>query len=126
MDGHQQVGIEDTLRLRAGDDVAAILFDCSGAAEDGARGGRTERNDQCWAEQRELAFEPLMTGADLQLARLLVNAPFAARLEFEVFDGIRHVRRLAVDRGIRQRAVLELAGWPDERLAGAVFLVART
>src|SRR6185295_17413621 len=98
-------------------------FDCSGSAEDGARGGCTERDDEGRAEQRELAFEPLMAGADLQLARLLVDATFAARLELEVLDRIRHVRRLAVDRRVGQRAVQELAGWPYERLARPVLLV---
>jgi len=112
------------LRVRAADDVTAILFDRRGAPEDCPRGGRTETNDQCRAEQLELAFEPLMTRADLQLVRLLVDPPLAAQLELEVLDRVRDIRRLAVDGCIGQSTVEELAGRSDERLAGAIFLVA--
>ena len=66
------------LRVRAADDVTAILFDRRGAPEDCPRGGRTETNDQCRAEQLELAFEPLMTRADLQLKCLTALVTYVA------------------------------------------------
>ena len=125
MHGHEQVGIERSLRLRAGDDVPAILVDRRGAAEDSAGGGRTQTNDQSRAEQRELAVEPLMTRLDLELVRLLVDAALAARLSLEVFDGVRNVGGLAIDGRVGQCAVEEFSGGADERLAGAVFLVTR-
>src|SRR3954447_5503055 len=65
-----------------------------------------------------------MTGADLELVRLLVDAAFAAQLELEVLDRIRHVRGLAVDGSVGQCAVQHLAGWSDKWLATAILLIA--
>jgi hypothetical protein len=124
MYGYQHVGIVAEARLLGLDDVAAILLDRRGAAEDCSCRRRTERDDKGRVDQLELTLQPLMTRADLQLIRLLVNAPLAAQLELEVLDRIRHVRGLAIDGGIRECAVEELAGRSDEWLAHAIFLVA--
>src|SRR6185369_14108188 len=113
MYGHQYIRIVAETCLLGRDHVTAVLFDRSGTAEDGSRSGCTERDDEGRADQRELAFEPLMARADLQLVRLLVDPPLAAQLELEVLDRVRDIRRLAVDGCIGQSAVEELAGRSD-------------
>ncbi len=49
----------------------------------------------------------------------------AARRPFEVFYGVGHVHRAAVEAGIDHRAVEQLPGRTDKRLALHVFLVPR-
>jgi hypothetical protein len=54
-----------------------------------------------------------------------VNAAFAARLPFEVFDNIGDVSLFAIDTCLLERAIKQTAGWTDERFAGEILLVAR-
>ncbi len=54
-----------------------------------------------------------------------MDSPFAARLPFEVLDGVRHVGRCTVDPRLDECVVEHAAGRPDERPAGSVLLVAR-
>ena len=54
-----------------------------------------------------------------------MNAAFAARLPFEVFDGVSDVYAFAVDAGFFQCPVQNAAGRSDERLAEAIFIVSR-
>ena len=84
-----------------------------------------ERDRQVRPQHRELLLEPAVAGVDLADARLLVDAPLAARLEFEVLDRIGDIGALAVDAGIGQRPVEHRAGRPDEGLAREILLVAR-
>src|SRR2546421_12952109 len=53
-----------------------------------------------------------------------MDAPLPARLPLEVLDRVRHVDSAAVDAGCLERLVEELARRSDERLAGAILLVA--
>jgi len=62
---------------------------------------------------------------DLQLIRLLVNAPLTPRLPLEVLYGVGEVNILTVKARSRQRFVENSAGGSDERLALLVFFVAR-
>ena len=57
--------------------------------------------------------------------RLLVDAPLAARLPLEVLHDVGDVDGGAIDAGLRERAVEQLAGRADERMAGEIFRVAR-
>src|SRR5437660_3085713 len=66
-----------------------------------------------------------MAGLDLGIVRLLVQAALAARLEFEVFDGVGHIDARTIDAGLRERAVEHRTGRTDEWLAGQILLVAR-
>ena len=65
-----------------------------------------------------------MTRRDLRPIRLLMDAPLAARLPFEVLDRVRDVGLVAVDPCFHERLVEELSRRPDKRLAREVFLVA--
>src|SRR4051794_2917812 len=53
-----------------------------------------------------------------------MNAAFAARLPFEMLHGVSHVDVAAIDARFFERAIEQLAGGPDERLSGEIFLVA--
>ncbi|HEX5242920.1 MAG TPA: hypothetical protein VFW23_06605, partial [Tepidisphaeraceae bacterium] len=54
-----------------------------------------------------------------------MNSPLAARLPFEMLDRIGHVSLFARDSSFLQRGVEHFPRWADERLARAIFLIAR-
>ena len=74
--------------------------------------------------QRDLGLEPRPAGGNLRAVRLGVDAPFAARLPLEVFHNIGEIHTGAVDPGLVERAIEQLPGRTDERVAGDVFGVA--
>ena len=86
-------------------------------AEQRLRRGRAEADDHARLDQRDLGVEPRPAGGDLAGVRLLVDAPLAARLPLEVLDDVGDVDRCAVDAGVLERAVEQLAGRADERMA---------
>ena len=87
--------------------------------------GRAERNDESGFSARDLGFEPRKTGGDFHRAGLAVDPPCAARHPFEMLDGIGDVGLAAVDPGLDETAVEQLAGGADKRMAGEVLGVAR-
>ena len=76
------------------------------------------------ADQHALLLDPPAAGVDLRPARLGMDAALAARLELEVLDGVGDVSRLAIDAGVAEGAVEQLAGGTDERAAGKILLIA--
>jgi hypothetical protein len=84
-----------------------------------------QRHDDGRLDVRQFLVEPVVAGLDLALRRGLVQAPLAARLPLEMLDGVGDVDGVAVDAGLGADTVEQLAGRPDEGLAGQVFLVAR-
>ena len=125
MDGDEHVALVRSGDLDVLDDMAAILFDSGRFAEDGARAGRAERDDEVGFDRSQLSLEPLIAGRDFHLVRLLVNAPLAARFELEMLHCIRDVSELTVDSGFLERAIEHTTRRSDERLAREVFLIAR-
>ena len=75
--------------------------------------------------QLQLADQPGAAGGDFARARFLVEAFLAARLEFEMLDGIGHEDFLALDFQPLERCGEHAAGGTDEGAALYVFLVAR-
>ena len=75
-------------------------------------------------EHLQLGCEPRLTRADLNRLWFSMDSPFASRYEFEMFDGIGNVNVAALDSGLFERAVQQLAGGAYERLTGAIFVVA--
>ena len=72
-----------------------------------------------------LLLDPPAAGLDLAGVGLGVDAALAALLELEMLDRVGDVGRAAVDPGLAERAVEQLAGRADERAAGEILLVAR-
>jgi hypothetical protein len=54
-----------------------------------------------------------------------VNPPFAARLPFEVLDDVGDVDRGAIDAGLGERSIEQLAGRSDKRTPREILLIAR-
>ena len=73
----------------------------------------------------DLALQPGLAGEHLLVVGLLVDAALAAQLELEVLDRIGDVDAAAIDAGLDQRAVEQLAGGADERPSLPVLLVTR-
>jgi hypothetical protein len=104
--------------------LAAGIGEAEGFAEDGLGGGDAEADDEVGLDGAEFGFEPGATGGDFAGVGFLMETAFAARLPFEVFDGVGDVERFAVDAGGAECAIEELAGGADEGFSGAIFLVA--
>lgn len=103
---------------------AALFGDAKLWAEQRLGRSRTERHDHVRFDNRELGFEPGAAGSDLGGVGFLVNAAFAARFPFEVFDNIGDVSLFAFDACFPQRAIKQAAGRTDKRFSGEVFFVA--
>src|SRR6266850_6534614 len=103
--------------------AAALLGDAEAGPEQGLRRGRAEANHGLRLDDVELGLQPRQARADLRLVGLGVDAPLPARLPLEVLHHVGDVDVAAVDAGLGQRAVEQLAGGPDERTPGEVFLV---
>jgi hypothetical protein len=52
-----------------------------------------------------------------------MNAPFAARLPFEMLYGIRYLNLFAIDARIFERAIHNFTGRADKRFASQVLLI---
>ena len=98
---------------------------------------RTSRPSSAWAavaprqtstsgRRRRARLEPRPAGRDLTPARLLVDAPLAARLPLEVLDDDSSGRRRRLhDPRFGERLAEKAAGGADERPAREVLAIAR-
>ena len=77
----------------------------------------SERDHEPRLHRRDFALEPPAARGDLARIRLLVDAPFSARLILEVLHRIGDVKRGAIETGLGDRAIEQLAGRADERPA---------
>src|SRR3954453_6850376 len=111
-------------RERRLEDFPALTRHPECGAKDRLGRGRTKTDEQLRFHDAQLRFHPWATRRDFARVRFLVNAPFAARLPFEMLHRVRHVDVVAIDLGFLERAIEQLAGWPDERLSGEILLVA--
>src|SRR5690348_14570961 len=90
--------------------LSARLRDAKRLAEERLRRRRAKADDDAWLEDRELGLEPRVTGADLGVVRLLVDAALARpTLPLEVLHRVRDVHLAAVDAGVVERGVEQLA-----------------
>ncbi len=88
-------------------------------------GGRAEGDDQVRADALDLSLQPGPAREHFDATGLRMDAPFAAPYEFEVLDGVRQVHLRHVDARRFQRLAQYHSGRPDERVALAIFAVAR-
>ena len=98
------------------DQTAAVLVDRRDLAEHALRRGRAHRHHQLGFDRGELALVPWAACLDLRRGRLLVQAEFSARHEFEMLHRVGDVDLGAVDAGFFQRAVEHLPGRSHERM----------
>jgi len=105
--------------------LAPNLADRHDLADQRARRGRAERYRHRRLDQCALMLDPPAAGGDLAGVRPVVDAPLAARQEFEMLDGVGDVDGRAVDPGLLERFVEDRARGPDERPPGKILLVAR-
>ena len=86
-------------------------------------GSSAERDDKLRLNQIKFGVKPGTTGGDFTSVGGFMNAPFSARLEFEMFDGIGDVTSHSVNSCRSQRAIKHLSRWTNERFASAVFRI---
>src|SRR6185437_3410565 len=65
-----------------------------------------------------------MTCGDFSIDRFFVKAPLAAKLKLEMLDSVGNVHLLTRDIDLCERTGQKLSGGTDERMAGAIFLIA--
>ncbi len=117
-------GGEDGRQAGRKEGLAAILRDAKGAAEESLGGSGAEADDHFRLDLLEFGVEPGAAGGDFAGAGLLVDAALAARLPFEMLDGIGDVDVVAIDAGVGEAAIEKKSGGADKRRAFAVFTVA--
>lgn len=86
-------------------EFAAMLRDAEVPAEERLGRGGAEANDDFRPERGDFGIEPRPARGGLGAVWLFVNAPLAARLPFEVFDGIGDVGFFTIDPRFLQSAV---------------------
>src|SRR3954447_21825256 len=116
---------EDERRERRRNELATLRGHLELPAEQRLSGSGAEAHDRARFDQCDLGIEPGTARRDLTGVRLLVDPPLAARLPFEVLDDIGDVDGGAIDAGVDEGAIEQLAGRSDEGMAAQVFVVAR-
>ena len=123
-DGGGVEGCEDGRQAYDLLEFAMGFGDFEACSQEGLGGYGAEADDEIGLHGFELGFQPGAAGSDLQHVWLLVNAELASGFPLEVFDGVGDVDPGAVDAGVFQAFVQELAGWAYEGTALLVFLIA--
>ena len=105
-------------------ELGALHAHAEVAAEQRLGRGRTQQDQQVRLHHCDFAIQPGTTGIDLRGIRLLVQAPLALGLPFEVLDGVRDIDTLAVDARLLERLVEHTSGGTDERFSFPVLAIA--
>jgi hypothetical protein len=85
--------------------LAALPGDFEFGPKQSLGGSGSEANDHLGFDQTDFGFEPGTAGSDFASIRLFVNATFAARFPFEMFDYVGDVSLRAIDAGFDQSIV---------------------
>ena len=119
MDGRGALHAVDQL-----EEIAPLLGDPELGSEHrlGRRGAEAAQDLRL--HDRQLLGPPLPARRDLLGVRLLVQADLPLRLPLEVLHRVRHVHVAAVDLGLDEGPVEELARRADERVPGLVLQIA--
>src|SRR5688572_5971009 len=119
-------GRDDDLRVLRLHRLSALLRHLERLPEQRLRRRGAKADDDARLDQRDLELEPGVAGRDLADVRLLVNPTLTAlgALPLEVLHRIGDIDGAAIDAGLDEGVVEELARRPDERLARSVLLVA--
>src|SRR4029079_4120217 len=88
------------------------------------RGGGTETGQDRRFDQSEFRFEPWTARGNVARSRGFMEPSFSTRLPFEMFHRVCDVNDLSIDPSFLERAVEQLAGWPDKRFPLQILLVA--
>lgn len=107
------------------DEAPALFGDAPGWPEDSLCSGGAQTNQNRGFYHSYFGFEPWFAGFQFSAAGLLVNAAFAALLEFEVLYGIGQVDCFPIDARLDKGAVEHASRGSDERPALAVFFITR-
>jgi len=102
----------------------ALFGDAKFCTEQRLSSSGAERNYHFRFDDGYLGFEPGTTGGNFLTVWFFMNAPFATRFPFEVFDNIRDVGLRTIDASLGKRVVKKPAGWTNERFAREIFFVA--
>src|SRR6185369_11455260 len=72
----------------------------------------------------DFGFQPWQARRNFRSVRFLVQAALSALFPFEMFHSIRDVNLIAINTGLHQRAIQQLARRPHEWLSLKIFFVA--
>ena len=113
----------DVRRESRFEEFAAALRYAKCASEQSLRRGGAEADHDFGFEQSDFGVEPWATGCDFGAVWFFVDAAFATRFPFEMFDGIGDVGFVAIDARLFERRVEQFPGGADERPPLAIFLI---
>src|SRR3546814_20220822 len=90
-----------------------------------AQRARAQGDDQLGLDEGAFLVEPPAADVDLARRWVLVEAPFAARLELEMLDRVGEEQPPPVEPSLVQRLVQHLSRRPHERPPLQILLIAR-
>src|SRR5690606_33645276 len=104
--------------------LPALAGEAEARSEQRLRRHRAQRDDDVRGDPVELGSQPGPAGRLLGGVGALVQPALAARLELEVLDGVRQVKRLRIQARLDQCLAQQLSGGADEGFAFEVLAVA--
>src|SRR3954463_6450690 len=110
-------------RQRGWNPFAALLRHFELTAEERLRGCGAKTNDHGGLKGLDFSFNPWLARGDLHRIWFLLNAPFSARLPFEMFDGVRNICLFPIDARFYQCFIENSAGRSDKRPSLKVLLI---
>src|SRR2546421_240052 len=99
------------------DKFAALFGDAKFGTEQCLRRRGAKGDNYFWFDYSDFSLEPGTTSRNFAGVGFLMNATFAPRFPFEMFDNISHVSLRTIDTCLDQRIIKKPAGGADERLA---------
>src|SRR5207244_8109759 len=111
---------EDKRGKRRRDELAAVRGHLELTADERLGRRRAQADDRARLDELNLSIEPRPARRNLAGVRFLVNASLAARLPLEVLDDVGDEDRGAIDAGVLERAIEQLAGRSDEWMSREV------
>src|SRR6267143_5034597 len=112
MHGGHYVGSEGRF-----DKFAALFGDAKFWTKQRLRRSGAEGDNNFWFDYSDFSLEPGTASRDFAGVWFLLNAAFATRFPFEMFDNIGDVSLRPVDTGLDQCVIKQTPGGADERLA---------
>src|SRR5882672_1958803 len=113
------------VRSKSGFDEFSALFGYAKCWTE-QRLGRSgaESHNHLWLDQRDFGLEPGTASSNFLSIGFFVNAAFATRLPFEMFDNISDVSLRAIDTRFVERIIKKPTGGTNEGLSRKIFFIA--
>src|SRR6478672_9421262 len=105
-------------------ELAPLFGDAKFWTEQSLRRGGAEGHNYFWFDYGDFSLEPGTASRDFAGVGFFMNAAFATRFPFEMFDNIGDVSLRTIETSFVERAIKQTAGRTDKRFAREIFFIA--